>query len=106
MINLAQGNYTTTEKELLDIVYDFDKFRSYLVLSKVVVYIDHVVLRYLLSKTNAKPHLIRSILLLKEIYLEIQYKKGSENVVANHLSRLKYPEGEGRVSKEIDDSFS
>ena len=55
----AQENYTTTEKKLLAIVFAFDKFRSYLILSKVVVYTDHSALRYLLSKTNAEPYLIR-----------------------------------------------
>ncbi|KAD6796306.1 hypothetical protein E3N88_07202 [Mikania micrantha] len=38
-------HYTTTEKELLAMVFAFDKFRSYLVLSKTIVYIDHAELR-------------------------------------------------------------
>lgn len=60
----AQGNYTTTVKEQLNIVYTFDKFRSYLVLTKVTVYTNHSVIRYLLTKTDVKPKLIRWILLL------------------------------------------
>ena len=60
----AQVNYTTTKKELIAVIFAFDKFRSYLILSKVIVYIDHSTLRYLLSKTDAKPRLIRWILLL------------------------------------------
>ena len=52
-----QLNYTTTKKELLAIV--FAKFISYLVGAKVVVYIDHAALKYLLTKKDAKPRLIR-----------------------------------------------
>ncbi|KAD3337312.1 hypothetical protein E3N88_32832 [Mikania micrantha] len=58
-LDAAQENYTTTEKELLAVVYAFDKFRSYLVLSKTVVYTDHAALCYLFSKKDAKPRLIR-----------------------------------------------
>ena len=67
----AQINYATTEKELLAVVYSMDKFRSYLVGSKVIVYTDHSALKYLLSKKEAKPRLIRWILLLQEFDLEI-----------------------------------
>ncbi|KAD4888104.1 hypothetical protein E3N88_20177 [Mikania micrantha] len=93
-IDAAQENYTTTEKELLAVVYAFDKFRSYLVLSKTVVYTDHAALRYLFAKKDAKPRLIRWILLLSEFDIEIKDKKGAENVAADHLSRLEDPERE------------
>lgn len=51
----AQCRYATTEKELFAIVYDFEKFRSYLVGSKVILHTDHAALRYLLTKKDAKP---------------------------------------------------
>ena len=72
----AQLNYSTTEKELLAIVFTLEKFRQYLVGSKVVVYTDHAAIRYLLHKKDAKPRLIRWILLLQEFDLEIRDKKG------------------------------
>nr|GEY85045.1 reverse transcriptase domain-containing protein [Tanacetum cinerariifolium] len=53
----AQIHYTTTEKEMLAVVYAFEKFRPYLVLSKSIVYTDHSALKYLLNKQDAKPRL-------------------------------------------------
>ena len=85
-LNDAQLNYSTTEKELLAVVFALDKFRSYLIGTKVIVYSDHAALKYLLTKKEAKPRLIRWMLLLQEFNIEIRDKKGSENVVADHLS--------------------
>ncbi|KAL0442216.1 UNVERIFIED_CONTAM: Retrovirus-related Pol polyprotein from transposon.6 [Sesamum radiatum] len=87
-LDAAQCNYSTTEKELLAIVIALDKFRSYLLGSKIVVFSDHATLKHLLSKKESKPRLIRWILLLQEFDLTIKDRKGSENLVADHLSRL------------------
>ncbi|WKA01472.1 hypothetical protein VitviT2T_019753 [Vitis vinifera] len=87
-LNEAQRNYTTTQKELLDVVFALDKFRAYLVGYFIIVFTDHSTLKYLLTKQDAKSRLIRWILLLQEFDLQIRDKKGVENVVADHLSRL------------------
>ncbi|KAL0311296.1 UNVERIFIED_CONTAM: Retrovirus-related Pol polyprotein from transposon.6 [Sesamum angustifolium] len=88
MLDNTQSNYTTTEKELLAVVFALEKFRHYLLGTKVVVFSDHAALKYLLSKKEAKPRLIRWILLLQEFDLTIKDKKGAKNLVADHLSRL------------------
>ncbi|KAK9208748.1 hypothetical protein WN944_001108 [Citrus x changshan-huyou] len=87
-LDSTQMNYSTTEKELLVVVYALNKFHSYLLGSKTVVFTDHAAVRYLMTKQDAKPRLIRWILLLQEFDLTIKDKKGAENVVADHLSRL------------------
>ena len=87
-LNEAQRNYTTTEKELLAVVFALDKFCVYLVGSFIVVFIDHSALKYLLTKQDAKARLIKWILLFEEFNLHIKDKKGVENVVTDHLSRL------------------
>ncbi|KAK6126806.1 hypothetical protein DH2020_039454 [Rehmannia glutinosa] len=89
-LDSAQLNYTTTEKEMLAIVFAFDKFQSYFIGTKTIVHTDHAAIKYLFDKKNAKPRLIRWILLLQEFDVEIRDRKGCENMVADHLSRLEY----------------
>ena len=62
-------NYAKTEKELLAVVFAIEKFRPYLLGSKVIVHIDHAALRYLITMKDAKPRLIWWILLLQEFDL-------------------------------------
>ncbi|CAN6562550.1 unnamed protein product [Malus baccata var. baccata] len=102
-MNDAQLNYSTTEKELLAVVFALDKFRSYLIGTKVIVFIDHAALKYLLTKKEAKPRLIRWMLLLQEFDIEIRDKKGSENVVADHLSRMVHNEESLPIAETFPD---
>ncbi|GJY74929.1 reverse transcriptase domain-containing protein [Tanacetum coccineum] len=104
-LNDAQAHYTTTEKELLAVVFSFDKFRPYLILSKTIVYTDHSALKYLFSKQDAKPRLIRWVLLLQGFNIEIKDKKGAENLAADHLSRLENPNIGELAEEEIEDKF-
>nr|GEV83641.1 hypothetical protein [Tanacetum cinerariifolium] len=97
----AQIHYTTTEKEMLSVVYTFEKFRPYLVLSKSIVYADHSALKYLLSKQDAKPRLIRWVLLLQEFEIIIRDKKGTKNLAADHLPRLKNPHNDIKSFDEV-----
>nr|GFC15910.1 retrovirus-related Pol polyprotein from transposon 17.6 [Tanacetum cinerariifolium] len=66
MMNQAEANYTTTEKEMLAVVYAFENFHSYLIMNKSIVYTDHSDLKYLFAKKDAKARLLRWILLLQE----------------------------------------
>ncbi|GJR70766.1 reverse transcriptase domain-containing protein [Tanacetum coccineum] len=92
-------------QQLLAVVYAFEKFRPYLVLSKSIVYTDHSALKYLLAKQDAKPRLLRWILLLQEFDVVIRDKKGAENLAADHLSRLENPHQSELEKKEITETF-
>ncbi|CAM8947845.1 unnamed protein product [Rhodiola kirilowii] len=94
----AALNDTTIEKEMLAIVYAFEKFRQYLIGSKTTVYTDHAAIKYLLSKKDSKPRLIRWVLLLQEFDIDIRDKRGAKNLVADHLSRLEL----GELDREED----
>ncbi|GKB89537.1 reverse transcriptase domain-containing protein [Tanacetum coccineum] len=102
----AQTNYTVTKKEILAVVYAFEKFRSYLVLSKTIVYTYHSALKYLFAKQDAKLRLLRWILLLQEFNIEIRdKKKRAENLTTDHLSRLENPHQGNLVGLEMNDNF-
>nr|GEZ51902.1 hypothetical protein [Tanacetum cinerariifolium] len=86
-------------------LYAFEKFRPYLVLSKSIVYTDHSALKYLLSKQDAKSRLIRWVFLLQEFDIIIRDKKGTENLAADHLSRLENLHKDVFENKDINENF-
>jgi len=88
----------------LTVVFALEKFRPYLLGSKTTVFTDHSTLRYLMIKKDAKARLIRWILLLQEFNLKIRDKKGVENVMASHLSRIpNAPFEEEPINKDFPD---
>nr|GEV64365.1 reverse transcriptase domain-containing protein [Tanacetum cinerariifolium] len=101
----AKSNYTTTEKEMLAVVYTFEKFRSYLIMNKSIVYTDHFTLKYLFLKKDSKARLLRWVLLLQEFTFKVIDTKGAENLATDHLSRLENPHQNVLNPKEINESF-
>ena len=101
-MNEALRNYTTTEKELLSVVFACDKFKPYIMGSKMIVHTDHSALKHLLSKQDFKLRLIKWVLLLQEFDLEIKNRREKDNGVAYHLSR---PEGGASSVEPIQEEF-
>ena len=89
---------------MLVVVFSCDKLRPYIIGSKTYIYTDHATIRYLMMRKDAKPGMIRWVLLLQEFYLEIKDKKGSESVVADHISRLENEIVQDNA-KEITETF-
>ncbi|GJZ04560.1 reverse transcriptase domain-containing protein [Tanacetum coccineum] len=101
----AESRYTTTEKEMLAVVYAFEKFRSYLVMNKCTVYTDYSALKYLFAKKDSKARLLRWVLLLQEFNFDVVDIKGAENLAADHLSRLQNPHENELDPKKINEKF-
>ncbi|GJR07187.1 reverse transcriptase domain-containing protein [Tanacetum coccineum] len=104
-MNEEESHYTTTKKEMLAVVYAFEKFRSYLILNKCIVYTDHSALKYLFAKKDSKARLLRWVLLLQEFKFKVIDTKGAENLAADHLSRLENPYENVLDPKEINEKF-
>nr|GEX57186.1 hypothetical protein [Tanacetum cinerariifolium] len=94
-----------SEDKIFDPVYRFEKFRSYLIMNKSIVYTDHSALKYLFAKKDAKAHLLHWILLLQEFDFKVIDTRGAENYAADHLSRLENPYENNFNPKEINETF-
>nr|GEY10011.1 reverse transcriptase domain-containing protein [Tanacetum cinerariifolium] len=104
-MNDAESNYTMTEKDMLAVVYAFEKFRSYLIMNKSIVHTDHFALKYLFAKKDAKARLLRWVLLLQEFDFKVLDTNGAENLAADHLSRLENPYENVLDPKGINETF-
>nr|GFA09910.1 reverse transcriptase domain-containing protein [Tanacetum cinerariifolium] len=104
-MNDAESNYTTTEKEMLAVVYAYKKFWSHLIMNKSIVHTDHSALKYLFAKKDAKARFLQWVLLLQEFNFKVLDTKGAENLVADHLSRLENPYENLLDPKEINETF-
>nr|GFB10186.1 reverse transcriptase domain-containing protein [Tanacetum cinerariifolium] len=100
----AQIHYTKTEKEMLAVVYAFEKFRPYLILSKSIVYMDHSALKYLLSNKMPSRDCFGEFSSCKNLISPFVIKKGSENLAAGHLSRLENPHKDVCENKDINEN--
>nr|GFA57208.1 reverse transcriptase domain-containing protein [Tanacetum cinerariifolium] len=87
------------------VVYAFEKFWSYLIMNKSIVYTNHSALKYLFAKKDLKARLLRWVLLLQEFTFKVIDTKGAENLAADHLSRLENPHQNVLDPKEINESF-
>lgn len=90
VLNKTQQNYSTIERELYAIVFAVDSFRHYIYGFEFIIYTDHRPLVYLFNLKNPSSKLFRWRLLLSEYRFKIVYKQGSQNVVADALSRINY----------------
>nr|GEY88048.1 reverse transcriptase domain-containing protein [Tanacetum cinerariifolium] len=101
----AESNYTTLEKEMLAVVYAFEKFQSYLIMNESIMYTDHFALKYLIVKKDSKARLLCWVLLIQEFKLKVIDTKGAENLAADHLSQLENPHRNVLDPKEINEKF-
>ena len=89
---------------MLAMVFSCEKFRPYILGSHVIIHTDHATIKYLMAKKDAKPRLIRWMLLLQEFDIEIRDKKAVNNVIADHLSRIEKAT-EDEKGTEIEENF-
>ena len=89
---------------MLAMVFACEKFRSYILESHVIIHTDHATIKCLMEKKDAKPRLIRWVLLLQEFDPEIKDKKRSDNVIVDHMSGMERPPEEER-GIEIEENF-
>nr|GEY63287.1 reverse transcriptase domain-containing protein [Tanacetum cinerariifolium] len=103
-MNEAESSYTTTEKEMLAVVYALEKLWSYLIMNKSIVYTIHSALKYLFAKKDSKARLLIWVLLLQEFKFKLIDIKGAENLAVDHLSRLENTYQNVLDPKEINET--
>nr|GEW22483.1 reverse transcriptase domain-containing protein [Tanacetum cinerariifolium] len=100
----AESNYTITKKEMLAMVYAFEKFRSYLIMNKSIVYTDHSALKYMFAKKDSKARLLRWVLLLQEFTFKVIGQEAIEILKAYHYRPTRGHHGPNYTAKKVFDS--
>nr|GEU38077.1 retrovirus-related Pol polyprotein from transposon TNT 1-94 [Tanacetum cinerariifolium] len=90
---------------MLAVAYTFEKFRSYLIMNRSIVYTDHSSLKYIFAMKDSKARLLRWVLVLQELTFKVIHTKGAKNLASDHLSRLENPHQNVLDPKEINESF-
>ena len=103
-LSAAERNYTTTERECLAMIFALKKFRHYLLMNKVVFFVDHMAIRYLVNKPELSGRLARWVLLLSEFDYTVHYKPGRMHRQADHLSRLSMEQSPDNINDEFPDA--
>jgi hypothetical protein len=101
LLNSAEKNYSTTEREALAMIYSVGKFRHYLLANHFIFYVDHQALIYLVNRPVISGRIARWMLLLQEYDFEVVYKPGRSHVMADHLSII----GSGEEPSGVQDQF-
>jgi hypothetical protein len=100
-LSKAERNYSTTEREALEMIYSVTKFRHYLLGKRFTFHVDHSALVYLVSKALLTGKLARWTLLLQEYEFDIVHRPGAQHAVADYLSRLESGEAPAEVAGDI-----
>ena len=100
-MNATEKNYTTTEREGLTMIYAVKKFRHYLLANKLIFFVDHQALLYLVNKPCATSRIVRWFVILLEFEFEVAVKKGTMHQRADHLSRITLGEAATRINDDL-----
>ena len=104
-LNSAKKNFTTTEREGLNMVYAIKKFWHYILANKFVFFVDHQALLYLVDKPCSMRRIFRWFLILLEFDLIMVVKKGTTHQRAYHLSRLTHGEPPIGMDDDLCDAY-
>ena len=97
-----ERNYPIFEKEALAVIFATQKFRKFLLGKKFILKVDNKALSFILDNPKQSSKSIRSRMNLEEFDFDVQFKKGSENVAADTLSRCFYADDDELPLWKVD----